>query len=166
MSNAASRPSHASTSPERPAAARSVARTPAISTGATSSHQVEGDNRWNDWWQYEQAGRLPYRSGDACRHYERYEQDFEMARALGHNAHRFSIEWSRIEPRPGRWDYDALQNYLDVVRALRARGIEPIVTLHHFTNPAWFHASGGWLRRDAAHLFARYAECVGRRLAR
>ena len=43
---------------------------------ATASHQVEGDNRWNDWWQYEQAGRLPYRSGDACRHYERYEQDF------------------------------------------------------------------------------------------
>jgi beta-glucosidase len=132
---------------------------------ATSSHQVEGDNRWNDWWQFEQAGRLPYRSGDACRHYERYEQDFEMARGLGHNAHRFSIEWSRIEPRPGHWDHGALQHYVDVVRALRARGIEPIVTLHHFTNPAWLTELGGWLRKDTVARFADYAKRVAERLA-
>jgi beta-glucosidase len=132
---------------------------------ATASHQVEGGNRWNDWWQYEQAGRLPYRSGDACRHYERYEQDFDMARALGHNAHRFSIEWSRIEPSPGRWDEGALQHYVDVVRALRGRGIEPIVTLHHFTNPAWLAEQGGWLRQDAVARFAGYTERVAERLA-
>jgi beta-glucosidase len=132
---------------------------------ATSSHQVEGDNRWNDWWQYEQAGLLPYRSGEACRHYERYGQDFEMARALGHNAHRFSIEWSRIEPHPGRWDHGALQHYLDVVGALRARGIEPVVTLHHFTNPAWLAELGGWPRRDTVARFADYAERVAERLA-
>jgi beta-glucosidase len=132
---------------------------------ATSSHQVEGDNRWNDWWQHEQAGRLPHRSGAACRHYELFEQDFDLARRLGHNAHRLSLEWSRIEPREGVRDDAALDHYQRVIGALRQRGLEPIVTLHHFTNPAWFHASGGWLRRDAAHLFARYAECVGRRLA-
>ena len=88
-----------------------------------------------------------------------------MARALGHNAHRFSIEWSRIEPRPGRWDQGALQHYLDVVRALRARGIEPIVTLHHFTNPAWLADLGGWLRKDTVARFADYAERVAERLA-
>jgi Glycosyl hydrolase family 1 len=60
---------------------------------ATSSHQVEGNNRCNDWWEFEQAGRLPYASGNACEHFERYESDFDLARSWGHNAHRLSIEW-------------------------------------------------------------------------
>jgi beta-glucosidase len=131
---------------------------------ATSSHQVEGDNRWNDWWQYEAAGRLPHRSGAACEHFRRYEADFDLARSWGHNAHRLSIEWSRIEPAPGRWDAAALEHYARVIRALRERGLEPVVTLHHFTNPAWFTATGGWLQRDAARLFARYVEQVALRL--
>jgi beta-glucosidase len=125
---------------------------------ATSSHQVEGGNRWNDWWKYEQSGRLPYRSGEACRHYELFEQDFDLARSWGHNAHRFSIEWSRIEPSEGNWNIEAVAHYREVIRALRERGLEPVVTLHHFTNPTWFSRSGGWLRRDSARLFTRYAE--------
>ena len=71
---------------------------------ATASHQVEGGNRWNDWWALEESGRLPHRSAEACRHYELYESDFDLAKSLGHNAHRLSIEWSRIEPRPGEWN--------------------------------------------------------------
>jgi beta-glucosidase len=131
---------------------------------ATSSHQVEGDNRWNDWWEHEQSGRLPYKSGAACRHYERFEKDFDMARSWGHNAHRFSLEWSRIEPSQGVWNNDALRHYRDVIQALRDRGLEPVVTLHHFTNPAWFARRGGWLRRDSARLFARYAEHISETL--
>jgi len=125
---------------------------------ATSSHQVEGDNRWNDWWEHEQVGRLPYKSGEACRHYERFEQDFELARSWRHNAHRFSIEWSRIEPSEGRWNSNALAHYREVIRALRERHLEPVMTLHHFTNPAWFSQSGGWLRADSPTLFTRYVE--------
>ena len=132
---------------------------------ATSSHQVEGHNRWNDWWEHEQSGRLPHRSGAACRHYELFEQDFELARRLGHNAHRLSIEWSRIEPREGERDAAAMEHYLYVIQALRRRGLEPVVTLHHFTNPAWFGHTGGWLRPDAPRLFARHVEHVARRLA-
>jgi beta-glucosidase len=131
---------------------------------ATSSHQVEGDNRWNDWWQHEQSGRLPHRSGAACRHFELFEQDFDLAHRLGHNAHRLSIEWSRIEPREGGRDDAALDHYASVIRALRRRGVEPVVTLHHFTSPAWFSRSGGWLRPDAPRLFARYVESIGHRL--
>lgn len=127
---------------------------------ATSAHQVEGDNRRSDWWTHEQAGRLPHRSGDACRHYEMYRADFDLAQSWGHTAHRFSIEWSRIEPREGEWDTAAMAHYRDVVAALRERGIEPIVTLHHFTNPAWFAERGGWLRSDSARLFGRYVEHV------
>lgn len=127
---------------------------------ATASHQVEGDNRGNDWWAFEESGRLPHRSGAACEHYRRFREDFDLARSLGHNAHRLSIEWSRIEPRPGEFDAAALDHYTQVMMALRERGIEPIVTLHHFTNPQWFAARGGWARRDSVELFTRYVDRV------
>ena len=58
---------------------------------ATSSYQVEGNNKNADWWQWEKrAGKT--QSGNACRHYEFYEQDFDIAQNLNHNAHRISIE--------------------------------------------------------------------------
>jgi len=132
---------------------------------STSSHQVEGGNRWNDWWELEQSGRLPHRSGEACRHYELYESDFDLARSLGHNAHRLSIDWSRIETKPGEWNEEALEHYAAVIAALRKRQIEPVVTLHHFTNPAWFAHRGGWLQDDSPDLFARYVDVVAARLA-
>jgi beta-glucosidase len=131
---------------------------------STSSHQVEGGNRWNDWWESEQRGLLPFVSGDACRQYELFERDFEMARAWGHNAHRLSIEWSRIEPLEGQWSVEGMAHYRQVIRALRSRGLEPVVTLHHFTSPAWFAQRGGWVRGDSPHLFARYVEHVARQL--
>lgn len=127
---------------------------------STSSHQVEGDNVWNDWWESEQSGKLPYRSGQACRHYELFERDFDLARSLGQNAHRLSIEWSRIEPSEGAWNEEAIAHYAKVIEALRARNLEPIVTLHHFTNPAWFSRRGGWARRDGARLFGQYVARV------
>jgi len=131
---------------------------------ATAAHQVEGGNRWNDWWQYEQDGRLPFKSGIACDQLARYESDFDMARDMGHNCHRFSIEWSRIEPRDGEFSPDALDLYARIVAALRDRGLEPVVTLQHFTLPAWFAAGGGWERKDAADRFARYVCHVVARL--
>jgi beta-glucosidase len=132
---------------------------------ATASHQIEGGNRWNDWWELEQSGRLPHKSDDACRHYELYESDFDLARSLNHNAHRFSIEWSRIEPRRGEWCEAELEHYARVIRALRSRGLEPVVTLHHFTNPAWFAREGGWANRACVERFGRYVEFVAARLA-
>ncbi len=130
---------------------------------ATSSHQVEGDNCLNDWWEAERDGLVPHASGTACRHFELFREDFDLARSFGHNAHRFSIEWSRVQPG-GRdsWDNQALDHYVDVVEALRDRGMEPVVTLHHFTNPSWFARNGGWLRREAPRLFEKYVERVVR----
>lgn len=127
---------------------------------ATASHQVEGNNRCNDWWWHEVNGDLPYKSGNACDHYSLYEQDFDLAKSLGHNAHRLSIEWSRVEPEEGQWNSEALEHYANVIASLRERGLEPIVTLHHFTNPLWFSRSKGWLRADSAELFARYVRRV------
>src|SRR3989344_3621370 len=73
-----------------------------------------------------------YISGKACDHYNRYEEDFDIAKPLGHTAHRFSLHWARIEPEEGRFDLEAIDHYRKVIRALRARGMEPFVTLWHF----------------------------------
>ncbi len=131
---------------------------------ATSAHQVEGDNCANDWWLAEQAGRLPFKSADACRHFERYESDFALAESMGHNCHRLSIEWSRIQPAADAWDEAALEHYCGVIDSLRAHGLEPVVTLHHFTNPAWFAARGGWSDAAAPKYFASYVSRVVERL--
>jgi beta-glucosidase len=124
---------------------------------ATASHQVEGDNRCSDWWEYEQAGLMPFESGLGCDHYRLYNEDFDLAQSWGHNCHRLSVEWSRIEPREGEWNEVAVAHYIDVFDALRQRNIEPIVTLNHFTLPAWFLRRGGWAADDAPAIFARFA---------
>ncbi len=153
---------------------------------STSAHQVEGGNE-NDWTEWEKRnaarlaeeaprkfGALPnwqhikaaatnpenYISGDAVGHYERYEEDFDIAKSLGQNAHRFSLEWSRIEPVEGRFDEQELRHYRDVLSALRERGIEPFVTLSHFTLPAWLAEKGGVLATEFPAHFIRYAEKV------
>ena len=131
----------------------------------TSAHQVEGDNRNSDWWQWEEQGRTRAPSGMACEHWTRYAADFELARRLGHDAHRFSVEWARIEPYPDRIDHAALGHYVDVVRALEANGLEPFVTLHHFTSPLWLARRGTWEADDAPDRFARYVRTVAHALA-
>jgi beta-glucosidase len=128
---------------------------------STSAHQVEGDNTNNDWWDWEQSGRVPEKSGLACDHYRRFKDDFDLAQAIEHNAHRFSLEWSRIEPEEGRWSDEAIQHYRDVLTALRERGIEPVVTLYHYTMPRWMAAKGGWESPAMEAHFTRYvAKCV------
>jgi len=131
---------------------------------ATAAYQVEGGNEHADWWCWEKgAGKEP--SGDACRHHELYELDFELAKGLGHNAHRLSVEWSRIEPEEGKFSEEALKHYAEVLLALRIRGIEPVVTLHHFTNPQWLADLGGWMNKRSVSYFLRFSERVVRALA-
>jgi beta-glucosidase len=127
---------------------------------ATAAHQVEGGNTNNQWWDWEQqSGRIwnGDRSGDACGWWRDPEPDLDRAAALGQNAHRLSIEWSRIEPRDGIFDDAALVRYRDLLQSLRRRGLEPMVTLHHFTNPRWLEERGGWLHPDTPQRLARFA---------
>jgi beta-glucosidase len=131
---------------------------------ATSSYQVEGNNSNADWWQWEIAAGKE-RSAGACGHYDRYERDFDLIKSLNHNAHRLSIEWSRVEPKEGEFSQSELDHYVSVVKALRARGIEPMVTLHHFTNPIWFSQSGSWVKSSSIKRFQNYCDVVVKTLA-
>lgn len=160
---------------------------------STSSHQIEGGN-YNDWTEWEkkvsgvkaQAARdrhwpdyilnnYPnplqtenYISGRAADHYNRFKEDFDIAQQLGHNAHRLSIEWSRVEPEQGEFDLKEIQHYKEVIAALRERGIEPFVTLWHWTLPVWLASGsgsagageGGVRHEEFSDLFSRYAETM------
>jgi beta-glucosidase len=129
---------------------------------ATAAHQVEGGNVNSDWWDFEHDPSSAAResSGDGIDQLNRYAEDFALLRSLGHNTHRLSLEWSRIEPAPGEFSRSALSHYRRVLTALADSGLTGFVTLHHFTLPRWFAAQGGWLGPDAIALFARYCERV------
>ncbi len=135
---------------------------------ATAAHQVEGGNR-NNWsaWEALGGGRIfgDHVSGRACEWWDgRAEEDFARAASLHNNALRLSVEWSRIEPEPGRWDTAALERYRAMLDDLHARGLEPMVTLHHFTNPLWLEERGAWLDEETPRLFARFAAKVAEAL--
>lgn len=127
---------------------------------ATAAYQVEGNNTNSDWWAWEQQpGRIyqEQKSGLACDWWGgRWREDFDRAAEAGQNAHRLSVEWSRIEPRPGVWDEAALDHYRQMLRGLRERGMEPMVTLHHFSNPIWLADQGGWEGEAIVSLFERF----------
>lgn len=130
---------------------------------ATAAHQVEGGNDQNDWWDWEQTpGHIKdgSRSGLACDHFRRFADDFQLLADLGQNAHRLSIEWSRVEPQPGQFDAQALAHYRRVLETMRGLGLEPVVTLHHFTNPRWLAEQGGWTRPEVVATFGRFVEQV------
>ncbi len=127
---------------------------------ATSSHQVEGDNFYNDWWEWEQTREEKLRSGKAADQYHLYEDDFNLAKLLNHNAHRLSIEWSRIEPEEGQFNQEAIDHYKSVLKSLKDRGFTVMLTLHHFTNPLWFSQKGGWESFKAPYYFERYVKKI------
>jgi len=131
---------------------------------ATASHQVEGGNTNNNWYRWEQTPgkiREGHLSGLACDWWGgRWKEDFDRAVETGQNAHRMSIEWSRIQPEPDRWDEDALDYYREMIRGLVDRNLMPFITLHHFSNPLWLEDMGGWLNPETPRLFEVYVRKV------
>ncbi len=133
---------------------------------ATAPQQVEGQNFNSDWSAWEQ---LPNKiknndsSRVACDWWGgRWREDFERAQSLGMNAQRIGIEWARLEPRQGEWNADAAARYREMISSLRERGMEPFVTLHHFTSPQWVAERGGFENPDIAEWMAHYAERAAR----
>lgn len=130
---------------------------------ATSAYQVEGFNQNSDWWPWEQTNgriRQGHRSGQASNWWQNAEADLDMAADMGTNAHRLSLEWSRIEPEPSRFDDDAIDRYRQILQAMHDRGIEPMVTLHHFSNPLWLVEKGDFNSQIVVDYFRRYTAKV------
>ncbi|MCA9969172.1 MAG: family 1 glycosylhydrolase [Anaerolineales bacterium] len=130
---------------------------------ATAAYQVEGNNENSDWWQWErQNGRIleGHRADLACDWWQNAEADLDRAADLGTNAHRLSVEWSRIEPEPSRFDTAAIARYREILQAMVDRGIEPMVTLHHFSNPLWLVEKGDFNSDIVVDYFRRYVARV------
>lgn len=150
---------------------------------ATSAYQVEGGivNDWSEWekanadrlaglkdyWQPWQLEMFPeimkretYLSGRAADHYHLYKADFDLAERLGHNAHRLSLEWSRIQPEEGKFNQEEIEHYRAVLKDLKRRGITVFLTIWHWTNPLWVRDQGGWENKKTVADFEKYVERV------
>lgn len=163
------------------AGALAVAATPAVSAAgplpfpkgfvwgaATAGHQVEGNNVNSDVWLLENIKPTIYGqpSGDALNSFELWPQDLDLARQIGLNSYRFSLEWARIEPEPGRFSIAMLDHYKRMIEGCRQRNLTPVVTFNHFTTPRWFAKDGGWTNPTSPDLFARFCERAARHLAK
>lgn len=155
-----------------------------------SSHQVEGGNynQWTEWeletakvkaaqakykyshtpqWQELKSQILSpdnYISGISTDHLQRYQHDFALAHRLNLNSLRVGIEWSRIEPEEGVFNKQAISHYKKYLLAMKEQGLEPVVTLWHWTNPVWFENKGGFLKRRNIKYFLRYVRYVSQQL--
>ena len=116
---------------------------------STAAHQVEGNNTNSDYWLMEnmEYSQFVEPSLDAVDHYNRYEEDIKMLADAGLNTYRFSVEWARIEPEQGKFDEKEIEHYRKMIKCCRDNGVEPVITLMHFTSPVWlrveFYSSTG-----------------------
>jgi len=139
---------------------------------ATASHQIEGNCTNNNWYQFESAvderGKPRIlngqKAGVSCDAWNMYKEDVQLMKALSFNAYRFSVEWSKIEPKQGEFDQTILDHYEKEVDEMLANGIEPMITLHHFSNPIWFEDKGAFLQDDSPAVFTRFVERVVQKL--
>lgn len=129
---------------------------------ATAAHQVEGNNTNSDCWAMENIPHSSYlaKSGECVDHYHRYAQDIQYLADAGCNAYRFSLEWARIEPKPHEFDDSAMQHYIDMIDCCRNLGVEPVVTLMHFSSPIWLIKEGGWEAESTVAYFREYVQYV------
>ncbi len=134
---------------------------------SSSGYQCEGGYNGtgqphNNWAEAEASGRVAT-TGSATDFWHRHAGDFALCRNMGLNAFRLSIEWARVQPSatsevadtPPPFDEDALAHYGRILTVCRREGLEPVVTLQHFTHPAWLGADA-WRRDDIPELFAAF----------
>lgn len=126
---------------------------------AISSYQTEGRNYNCDWYLWEKENKLQP-AGQASRHYDLFREDFKKAKELNLKAIRFSVEWARICPSPGDFSPTEILHYKEVIKSLKSYQLEPIITLHHFTNPIWFYKKDGWLNAKNIDYFLEYVRKV------
>ncbi|MCL2181812.1 MAG: family 1 glycosylhydrolase, partial [Treponema sp.] len=118
-----------------------------ITLGAASAAtQIEGGgftHSWSDWYDkgHIHDGANPARAND---HLNRWKEDIDLMAEMGISIYRLSVEWARLEPQKGVYDEEAVQWYRRLLEYMKSKGITPLLTLHHFTNPMWFENEGGF----------------------
>ncbi len=131
---------------------------------ATAAHQIEGGNVNNDWWEWEQLIPSKIKNNDSSivstDHWNKIAEDTNLMVDLGIKQYRFSIEWSRIEPEEGKFDQSAMKHYIEEIKEIKKNGIDPMVTLHHFTSPLWFSKIGGWANPKSPEKFLAFVKFV------
>ena len=123
---------------------------------ATSAFQLEGSPH-ADWASWDEILSV---NPDVTNHYELYRNDLKLLQELGVNAYRFSLEWSRIQPREHEWNDEAVAHYQEIIDILNENGIEPMLTLHHFTHPLWFIRRYPWHEPSSVGKFMSFAERI------
>ena len=130
---------------------------------ATASLQIEGGDTNNSWYRWcRQRGRIA--DGATCDvandHWNRIDTDIALMQKLNVQTYRLSLEWSRIEPRPGHFDAAAMAHYREEIKSLLEAGIQPLVSLHHFSNPLWLEDAGAWTNPGVVQAFEAYTDYV------
>ena len=127
---------------------------------ATAATQIEGGDENNNWARFAREGKIYDKSTPvrACDHYRRFREDIDLMADMGIEIYRFGVEWSRIEPSEGVFDVEVIEHYREEIEYMISRGIRPMLTLHHFTNPLWFEDMGGFTNKKSVDIYMRFAE--------
>lgn len=135
---------------------------------ATAPTQIEGfptENSWYDWASISEKivdGSSPLRANE---HWDRYREDIDLMASLHIRHYRLGLEWSRIEPEEGRFDEAVVEHYREELIYMLEKGIRPLVTLHHFSNPSWFERRGGFLNKDSIDIFLRFVRYAVKKIS-
>jgi beta-glucosidase len=134
---------------------------------ASAGFQSEGGDTTSNWAAWTKAGHGSQPIGIAVDGWHRYTEDADLSRGLGLNSFRLSLEWAKLEPRPGQIDAAVVQHYHEELAALRSRGLEPIVTVSHWAYPAWLdtpdaEGNSGWQSQRMVTELARHSAWVAR----
>lgn len=130
---------------------------------STAAIQIEGGDKNNNWYDWStipgniKDGSTPLRTTD---HWNKWAEDTQLMADMGLQIYRMGVEWSRIEPNPGEFDSAVIDRYRQEIGMMRDAGIQPLVTLHHFTNPSWFQGLGEWTSDDAVKIWLRFVRFV------
>lgn len=122
---------------------------------ATAATQIEGGDENNNWARFAKEGKVkdgstPVTADD---HYNRFREDIDLMADMGLQIYRFGIEWSRIEPSRGEYSDEAIAHYREEISYMIDKGIKPLLTIHHFTNPLWFEDMGAFENKEAPEIF-------------